>query len=104
MQLADVGLPGHYVVAHFGGIEPLLLDPFSGGVRKSLALSWGASVVPARGPAMRMLDDLVPAFRRRVVLARALRAAEMRLAVPADTDQDNRLRASASCALRAGLN
>ena len=31
VPLAGVGLPGHYVVAHFGAIEPLLLDPFSGG-------------------------------------------------------------------------
>ena len=32
VPLAGVGLPGHYVVAHFGGAEPLLLDPFNGGV------------------------------------------------------------------------
>src|SRR5215213_3581987 len=31
VPLAGVGLPGHYVVAHFGAIEPLVLDPFSGG-------------------------------------------------------------------------
>ena len=32
VPLAGVGLPGHYVVAHFGAPEPLLLDPFGGGV------------------------------------------------------------------------
>ena len=32
VPLAGVGLPGHYVVAHFGGAAPLLLDPFNGGV------------------------------------------------------------------------
>ena len=32
VPLAGVGLPGHYVVGHFGGAEPLLLDPFNGGV------------------------------------------------------------------------
>src|SRR3954467_15284388 len=30
VRVAGVGLPGHYVVSHFGGVEPLLLDPFSG--------------------------------------------------------------------------
>src|SRR3954471_24094697 len=33
VPLAGVGLPGHYVVGHFGAAEPLLLDPFGGGVR-----------------------------------------------------------------------
>ena len=33
VPLAGVGLPGHYVVGHFGAPEPLLLDPFGGGVR-----------------------------------------------------------------------
>ena len=31
VPLAGVGLPGHYVVAHFGASEPLILDPFGGG-------------------------------------------------------------------------
>src|SRR3954469_18803553 len=31
VALAGVGLPGHYVVGHFGASPPLLLDPFAGG-------------------------------------------------------------------------
>jgi hypothetical protein len=34
--------------------------------------------------AMRLLNNLIPAFRRRGDLAGALRAAELRLALPAD--------------------
>jgi Transglutaminase-like superfamily len=30
VPLAGVGLPGHFVVAHFGVSQPLLLDPFAG--------------------------------------------------------------------------
>ena len=52
---------------------------------------------------MRMLNNLVPAFRRRGDLTRALRAAEMRLALPGDTDEHDRVRAEL-VALRAGLN
>jgi len=32
IPLAGVGLPGHYLVGHFGADPPLLLDPFSGGL------------------------------------------------------------------------
>ena len=31
VALSGVGLPGHYVVGHFGAERPLLLDPFAGG-------------------------------------------------------------------------
>jgi regulator of sirC expression with transglutaminase-like and TPR domain len=31
IPLAGVGLPGHFVVGHFGADPPLLLDPFSRG-------------------------------------------------------------------------
>ena len=104
VPLAGVGLPGHYVVAHFGAIEPLLLDPFSGGAE--VTGDAPAALVRPWSPhetAMRMLNNLVPAFRRRGDLTRALRAAEMRLAVPADTDEHDRVRAEL-VALRAGLN
>ena len=104
VPLAGVGLPGHYVVGHFGGPEPLLLDPFGG----------GALVVPEVPPAfvrpwtphetaMRMLNNLVPAFRRRGDLAGALRAAELRLALPADAGERDRLHAELAT-LRAHLN
>ena len=104
VPLAGVGLPGHYVVGHFGAIEPLLLDPFSGGAEvtgdapSALVRPWSPHET-----AMRMLNNLVPAFRRRGDLTRALRAAEMRLALPADTDEHARVRAEL-VALRAGLN
>jgi regulator of sirC expression with transglutaminase-like and TPR domain len=104
VPLVGVGLPGHYVVAHFGGSEPLLLDPFSGGAEvpgdapAALVRPWSPHQT-----AMRMLNNLVPAFRRRGDLTRALRAAEMRLALPADSDEHDRVRAEL-VALRAGLN
>ena len=104
VALAGVGLPGHYVVAHFGGSEPLLLDPFNGGAEvigdapSMLVRPWSPHET-----AMRMLNNLVPAFQRRGDLTRALRAAEMRLALPADPDELDRVRAEL-VALRAGLN
>jgi regulator of sirC expression with transglutaminase-like and TPR domain len=33
IQIAGVGLPGHFVVGHFGTDPPVLLDPFAGGGR-----------------------------------------------------------------------
>jgi regulator of sirC expression with transglutaminase-like and TPR domain len=88
VPLAGVGLPGHYVVAHFGAPEPLLLDPFRGGVQITPDVL--AALVRPWTPhetAMRMLNNLVPAFRRRGDLAGALRAAELRLALPADAGE-----------------
>jgi regulator of sirC expression with transglutaminase-like and TPR domain len=104
VPLAGVGLPGHYVVAHFGAAEPLLLDPFSGGtpiapdVPSALVRPW-----TPQETAMRMLNNLVPAFQRRGNLTGALRAAELRLALPTDDDEHDRVHAELA-ALRAGLN
>jgi regulator of sirC expression with transglutaminase-like and TPR domain len=104
VALAGVGLPGHYVVAHFGAAEPLLLDPFGGGtpiapdVPSALIRPW-----TPHETAMRMLNNLVPAFRRRGDLTGALRAAELRLAIPADASEQARLHAELA-ALRALLN
>ena len=83
IALAGVGLPGHFVVGHFGADPPLLLDPFSGGTTGSAAAS-GDLVRPweAHEIAVRMLNNLVAAYHRRGDLARELRAAEMRLALP----------------------
>ncbi|WP_121254231.1 transglutaminase-like domain-containing protein [Solirubrobacter pauli] len=104
VPLAGVGLPGHYVVGHFGGAEPLLLDPFAGGLPLAGDVPW-AFVRPwtPQQTAMRMLNNLVPAFQRRGDLTRALRAAELRLALPAGEDELARVRAEL-VALRAGLN
>jgi regulator of sirC expression with transglutaminase-like and TPR domain len=104
VPLAGVGLPGHYVVAHFGAAEPLLLDPFGGGT--PIAPDVPAALVRPWTPhetAMRMLNNLVPAFRRRGDLTGALRAAELRLALPADASEQARLDAELP-ALRALLN
>ena len=104
VPLAGVGLPGHYVVGHFGAPEPLLLDPFGGGVR--ITPDVPAALVRAWTPhetAMRMLNNLVPAFRRRGDLAGALRAAELRLALPAGAGERDRVRAELAT-LRAHLN
>lgn len=86
IPLGGVGLPGHFVVGHFGADPPLLLDPFSGGL-------------PAQGPAgeaprgvlrpwrnhetiMRMLNNLTATFSARADFPSAIRAAELRLALP----------------------
>jgi regulator of sirC expression with transglutaminase-like and TPR domain len=82
-QLAGVGLPGHFVVAHFGASPPLVLDPFSGGVRVSvqapqrLVRPWSAHET-----ALRMLNNLVAAYTRRARLGDAIVAARLRLALP----------------------
>ncbi len=83
MPLAGVGLPGHYVVGHFGGDPPLLIDPFAGGVRiapevpPELVRPW-----TAHETALRMLNNLVGSYTSRGDLALAIRAAGMRLALP----------------------
>jgi regulator of sirC expression with transglutaminase-like and TPR domain len=104
VPLAGVGLPGHYVVGHFGTREPLLLDPFGGGAQFTPEVP--ASLVRPWTPhetAMRMLNNLVPAFRRRGDLTGALRAAELRLALLADPGERDRVRAEIAT-LRANLN
>jgi regulator of sirC expression with transglutaminase-like and TPR domain len=82
-QLAGVGLPGHFVVAHFGASPPLVLDPFSGGVRVEVQAP--ARLVRPWTPhetALRMLNNLVAAYTRRARLGDAITAARLRLALP----------------------
>jgi regulator of sirC expression with transglutaminase-like and TPR domain len=104
IALAGVGLPGHFVVGHFGAAPPLLLDPFAGGVPlvpavpDALVRPWGAAEI-----AMRMLTNLVAAYGRRGDLALAIRAAELRLALPAEPELRATLEAEAR-ALRSRLN
>lgn len=88
IALGGVGLAGHYVVGHFGQTPPLLLDPFSGGTplaRPELSLEpWRPHET-----ALRMLNNLVGSYQRRADLARAIRAAELRLALPmGEPDRD----------------
>ena len=104
IPLVGVGLPGHFVVGHFGTRPPLLLDPFAGGaeiapaVAQELVRPW-----TAHETALRMLNNLVGAYVRRGNLGGALRAAELRLALPADEPMRASLEAELA-ALRARLN
>ena len=85
IPLAGVGLPGHFVVGHFGTDPPLLLDPFAGGcavdaeIPQQLVRRWQPHEI-----AMRMLNNLVAAYRRRGDLGQAIRAAGMRLTLAAE--------------------
>jgi regulator of sirC expression with transglutaminase-like and TPR domain len=79
LQLAGVGLPGHYVVGRFHPGPTILLDPFAGGERVFAddpedVRPWGVHET-----ALRMLNNLVGSYTRRNDLGRAIRAAEMRL-------------------------
>jgi regulator of sirC expression with transglutaminase-like and TPR domain len=79
-RLEGVGLPGHYVVGHFGADPPLLLDPFAGGV--VLEGDPDAAFVrpcTARETVLRMLNNLVRSYVERGDLTRALHAANLRL-------------------------
>jgi hypothetical protein len=85
LPLAGVGLPGHFVVGHFGTEPPLLLDPFAGGARVD-APAEGPFVRPwtAHETAMRILNNLVATFRRRSDVVAAIHAGRLRLALPAE--------------------
>lgn len=104
IPLAGVGLPGHFVVGHFGTDPPLLLDPFSGGltfdanVAGNLVRAWRAHEI-----AMRILHNLVAAYQRRGDLGAAIRAAALRLELPSDRSTRVNLEAELR-ALRAQLN
>ena len=104
IALAGVGLPGHYVVGHFGADPPLLLDPFSGGTAveadapSELVRPW-----TAHETALRMLNNLVGSFARRGQLGPAIRASELRLALPlAESEREGM--AAQLRSLRARLN
>lgn len=83
IPLAGFGLPGHYVCGHVATEPPLLVDPFNDGARvhadvpAELVRPWGAHET-----ILRMLNNLVAAYGRRGDLGRALRAAELRVALP----------------------
>ena len=86
IPLSGVGLPGHYVVGHFGAHPPLLFDPFAGGVLGPVVAPEVAEIYvrPWRPheTALRMLTNLTAAFSARGDLPRTMRAAELRLALP----------------------
>lgn len=103
IALKGVGLPGHYVVGHFGEAPPRLLDPFGGGAPIEAPATRGPRAWGPHETALRMLNNLLGSYQRRGDLARAIRVAELRLEVarsaPARTALDADLRA-----LRARLN
>ena len=104
VRVLGVGLPGHFVVGHFGTVPPLLLDPYASGAMieaqgpAELLRPW-----PAKDVAMRMLNNLVGSLERRGDLAGAMRAAAMRQALPADSDMRETLQHELR-ALHARLN
>jgi regulator of sirC expression with transglutaminase-like and TPR domain len=104
IALCGVGLPGHFVVGDLASDPPLLLDPFAGGqtveadAELDLIRPWRAHEI-----AMRMLNNLAAAYRRRGDLGAAIRATRMRLTLPADGRLRNTLDAELR-SLQARLN
>jgi regulator of sirC expression with transglutaminase-like and TPR domain len=104
VPIVGVGLPGHFVVGHFGAAPPLLLDPFAGGgpvegaAPPALVRPWGAHEI-----ALRMLNNLVGSFQRRGDVGSAIRAATLRLELPAEERLRDALRTELR-AMRARLN
>jgi len=88
VPIAGVGLPGHYVVGHFGAEPALLFDPFGGGAPVRAAPAAVHLVRPwtAKETAMRMLNNLVNSYQRRGQVPLALRGAELRLLLPAEPE------------------
>jgi regulator of sirC expression with transglutaminase-like and TPR domain len=88
IELDGVGLPGHFVVGHFGADPPLLLDPFASGARvhadaaRHLVRPWRGHEI-----AMRMLNNLMTAYHRRGDLCAAIHVATMRLALPEEASK-----------------
>src|SRR4051812_20713487 len=83
IPLAGVGLPGHFVVAHFGTSPPVVLDPFGGGTR--VVVQAPPRLVRPWSPhetALRMLNNLIAAYTKRARLGDAIVAARLRLALP----------------------
>jgi regulator of sirC expression with transglutaminase-like and TPR domain len=103
IALHGVGLAGHYVVGRFERPEPELLDPFAGGVRMTVTPTADARPWGAHETALRMLNNLVGSYTRRNDLARAIKAAAMRLALPVERALAEALGAELR-ALRARLN
>jgi regulator of sirC expression with transglutaminase-like and TPR domain len=101
VPLAGIGLPGHFVVGHLGADPPAVLDPYHGGRRIDVLQpppAWSAHEI-----ALRILNNLVGAFGRRGDLAGGIRASRLRLDLPTDGEERERL-ADEALALRARLN
>ena len=103
IELSGVGLPGHYVVGHFGQAPPILLDPFAGGATIQAAVTADLRPWSAHQTALRMLNNLLGSYERRADLSRAIRVAEMRLELPLGEAEEATFGAEMR-ALRARLN
>jgi regulator of sirC expression with transglutaminase-like and TPR domain len=104
IPLHGIGLPGHFVVAHFGADPPLVYDPFAGGER--IELDAPSSLVRPWRPqetALRILNNLVASYGRRGNLMSAIRAAELRLELPMEVETYTELEAELR-SYRARLN
>ena len=100
LPICGVGLPGHFVVGHFGGSPPVLMDPFHRGtvLGEQPVKPWRPHEI-----GLRMLNNLVGSYERRGDLVRTLRAAEMRLELPVDAAVRDQLETELR-GLRARLN
>lgn len=103
IELSGVGLPGHYVVGHFGQAPPILLDPFAGGIAVEGRSSTELRPWNPHQTALRMLNNLLGSYQRRTDLTRAIRVAEMRLELPIG-EADEAAFGAELRALRARLN
>jgi len=104
IPLHGVGLPGHFVVGHFGIDPPLFYDPFDGGSR--IELEAPEELIHAWRPqetALRILNNLVASFAKHGDLGSAIRAAELRLLLPMEVDSYTELEADLR-SYRARLN
>lgn len=103
MPVAGVGMPGHFVVAHFGREPAIVLDPFAGSAMQPTSAPSEVEPWNAHAIALRMLNNLVGAYTRRTDLEPAIRAARMRLGLPVAAEQRGPLTAELR-ALLARLN
>jgi regulator of sirC expression with transglutaminase-like and TPR domain len=107
IPLAGVGLPGHYLVGHFGADPPLLLDPFSGGLPAGPVPGEVASQAlrpwSNHETALRILNNLTATYSARADFTHAIRAAELRLALPVEGPARTGLEVELR-SLRANLN
>ena len=76
-------LPGHFVVGWFGAGEPVLADPFRGGIPVADAPAPDRiAPTPNHLTALRILTNLATSYERRGDIGRALTAARLRLDLP----------------------
>jgi regulator of sirC expression with transglutaminase-like and TPR domain len=85
IPLAGVGLPGHFVVGHFGPDPPLLADPFARGRAVTAAVPERfVRPSPVTSTVLRMCNNLVRSYTERADLMNAIHAARLRLVLPVE--------------------